>query len=149
MKNFIRKHPFIVLVLGLGVLIALQRTVIMPLVTEVIKSDAFLVDSKDQGSQLPISTELTAIAFNHCNNYIKSELDSDTSVTFADKPIKAWSLGNYQFLINGDIQIADESGKMTTQKYVCRITYDKGDDQEGVLDFDNWTMVGLSGIEGL
>jgi len=149
MKNFVKKHPFILLVIGLAVLIMLQRSVVMPLVTEVIKSDAFLVDSKDQGSQLPVSTELTTIAFTHCNNYIKSELDSDTAVTFADKPIKAWSLGNYQFLINGDIQIADESGKMTTQKYVCRITYDKGDDQEGVLDFDNWTMVGLSGIEGL
>ena len=149
MKNFVRKHPFIVLVIGLGLLILLQRTVIMPLVTEVIKSDAFLVESKDQGSQLPISTELTAIAFMHCNNYIKSELDSDTSVTFTDKPIKAWSFGNYQFLINGDINIADASGNMATQKYVCRITYDKGDDQEGVLDFDNWTIVGLSGIEGI
>lgn len=149
MKNFVKKHPFILLVIGLAVLIMLQRSVVMPLVTEVIKSDAFLVDSKDQGSQLPISTELTTIAFTHCNNYIKSELDSDTAVTFADKPIKAWSMGNYQFLINADIQIADESGKMTAQKYVCRITYDKGDDQEGVLDFDNWTMIGLSGIEGL
>jgi hypothetical protein len=127
----------------------LQREAIMPLVTDVIKSDAFLVDSKDQGSQLPISTELTSIAFRHCNNYIKSELDSDTSVTFADKPIKAWSLGNYQFLINADISIADESGKMSTKRYVCRITYDKGDDQEGILDFDNWTMVGLSGIDDL
>jgi hypothetical protein len=126
-----------------------QREAVMPLVNEVIKSDAFLVDSKDQGSQLPISNEMTAIAFNHCNNYIKSELDADISVIFADKPIKAWSLGNYQFLINADIQIADESGHMSTQKYVCRITYDKGDNQEGVLDFDNWTLVGLSGIEDI
>lgn len=149
MKNFIKKHPFIVLIAGLALLILFQKLVVMPIVNDVIKSDAFLVQSKDQGSQLPISTELTSIAFMHCNNYIKSELDSDMSVTFADKPIKAWSLGNYQFLINGDIHITDKSGNMTTQKYVCRITYDKGDDQEGVLDFDNWTLVGLSGIKGL
>jgi len=149
MKNFLKKHPIIVLILGLGLLILLQRTVIMPLVTEVIKSDAFLVDSKDQGSQLPVATEMTSIAFMHCNNYIKSELDSEASVTFADKPIKAWSFGNYQFLVNADIHIADESGKMATKRYVCRITYDKGDDQEGVMDFDNWTLVGLSGIDGL
>lgn len=128
-------------------MIVFQREAVMPLVTEVIKSDAFLVDSKDQGSQLPISTEMTAIALNHCNNYIKSELDSDISVTFTNKPVKAWSLGNYQFLINADINITDESGNMTTKRYVCRITYDKGDDQEGVLDFDNWTMVGVSGID--
>jgi hypothetical protein len=149
MNNFLKKHPFLVLIVGLGLLIILQREAVMPLVNEVIKSDAFLVDSKDQGSQLPISNEMTDIAFNHCNTYIKSELDSDISVIFANKPIKAWSLGNYQFLINADIQVADESGNMSTQKYVCRITYDKGDDQEGVLDFDNWTLVGLSGIKGI
>jgi hypothetical protein len=149
MNNFLKKHPFLVLIVGLGLLILFQREAVMPLVTEVIKSDAFLVDSKDQGSQLPVSNEMTDIAFNHCNNYIKSELDSDISVIFANKPIKAWSLGNYQFLINADIQIADESGNMSTQKYVCRITYDKGDNQEGVLDFDNWTLVGLSGIKGI
>ncbi|WP_031430018.1 hypothetical protein [Methylomicrobium agile] len=147
MNNFFKKHPFLLLVGGLGLLIVFQREAVMPLVTEVIKSDAFLVDSKDQGSQLPISTEMTAIAFNDCNNYIKSELDSDISVTFTNKPVKAWSLGNYQFLINADINITDESGNMTTKRYVCRITYDKGDDQEGVLDFDNWTMVGVSGID--
>jgi hypothetical protein len=149
MNNFLKKHPFLVLIVGLGLLIIFQREAVMPLVNEVIKSDAFLVDSKDQGSQLPISNEMTDIAFNHCNTYIKSELDSDISVIFANKPIKAWSLGNYQFLINADIQVADESGNMSTQKYVCRITYDKGDDQEGVLDFDNWTLVGLSGIKGI
>ncbi|MGR8941455.1 MAG: hypothetical protein ACU83P_07680 [Gammaproteobacteria bacterium] len=149
MKNFIRRHPFIVLIIGLGILILFQNTVIMPIVQDVIKSDAFLVDSKDQGSQLPISTELTSIAFMHCNNYIKSEIGSDATVTFTDKPLKSWSLGNYQFLINGNIHIGDKSGNLTTQKYVCRITYDKGDDQEGILDIDNWTLVGLSGIEGL
>ncbi len=149
MKNFIKKHPLIALVISLALLILFQNMVVMPIVNDVIKSDAFLVDSKDQGSQLAISTELTTIAFVHCNNYIKSELDSDIAVTFNDKPVKAWSLGNYQFLINGDIQIADPSGNMATKRYVCRITYDKGDDQEGVLDFDNWTLVGLSGIEGL
>lgn len=149
MKNFIKKHSIIALILGLGLLILFQNLVVMPLVNDVIKSDAFLVDSKDQGSQIPVTTEMTAIAFMHCNNYIKSELDSDVAVTFANKPIKAWSMGNYQFLINAEIHIADAAGKMVTQKYVCRVTYDNGDDMEGVQDFDNWTLVGLSGIEGI
>lgn len=149
MKNFIKRHPIIVLVIGLGLLILITNSVIMPVVLDVVESDAFLVDTKDQGSQLSISTDLTSIAFMHCNNYIKSELGSDATVMFTDKPTKSWSLGNYQFLINGDIRIGDKSGNLSTQKYVCRITYDKGDDQEGVMDFDNWTMVGLSGIEGL
>lgn len=149
MKNFVRKYSILVLIVGLGLLILFQNKVVMPLVTDVIKSDAFLVDTKDQGSQLPISTELTSIAFSHCNNYIKSELGSDMTVNFARKPVKAWSLGNYQFMINAEINISTENGELKTHKYLCRITYDKGENQEGVLDFDNWTLVGLSGIEGL
>lgn len=150
MKNFVKKYSLLVLIAGLGLLIFFQNKVIMPLVTDVIKSDAFLVDTKDQGSQqLAISTELTNIAFSHCNNYIKSELGSDAKINFAKKPLKAWGLGNYQFMINAEINIADKNGNSSTQKYLCRITYDKGENQDGVLDFDNWTMVGLSGIEGL
>jgi len=150
MKNFLKKYSLLVLIVGLGLLIFFQNKVIMPLVNDVIKSDAFLVDTKDQGSQLPISTELGDIAFMHCNNYIKSELDSDQSVEFAEKPLKVWSLGNYQFMVNAEITIGDKSGGGgTAQKYLCRITYDEGENQEGAMDFDNWTLVGISGIEGL
>jgi hypothetical protein len=149
MKNFLKKYSLLVLIVGLGLLIFFQNKVIMPLVNDVIKSDAFLVDTKDQGSQLPISTELGDIAFMHCNNYIKSELDSDQSVEFSEKPLKVWSLGNYQFMVNAEITIGDKSGGGIAQKYLCRITYDEGENQEGAMDFDNWTLVGISGIEGL
>lgn len=121
----------------------------MPLVNDVIKSDAFLVDSKDLGSQLPISTELSSIAFMQCNNYIKSELDSAVTVDFSEKPINVWSLGNYQFMVNAEINIGDATGLSTTKKYVCRITYDNGENMEGALDFDNWSLIGLSGIDNL
>jgi hypothetical protein len=149
MKKFLNKYSVIVLIVGLGLLIFFQNKVIMPLVNDVIKSDAFLVDTKDQGSQLPISTELGDIAFMHCNNYIKSELDSDQAVEFSEKPLKVWSLGNYQFMVNADITINDKTAGTSSQKYLCRITYDNGENQEGAMDFDNWTLVGLSGIEGI
>lgn len=149
MKKFLSKYSIIVLIVGLGLLIVFQNKVVMPLVNDVIKSDAFLVDTKDQGSQLPITTELSNIAFMHCNNYIKSELDSDISVTFSDKPINVWSLGNYQFMVNAEINMDDKDNGASVKKYVCRITYDNGENQEGVLDFDNWSIVGVSGVDGV
>ncbi|MGR9037873.1 MAG: hypothetical protein ACU83O_15025, partial [Gammaproteobacteria bacterium] len=148
-KRFLQKYSILVLVVGLGLLIFFQKKVIMPLVNDVIESDAFLVDTKDQGSQLPVSNALTDIAFMHCNNYIKSELGDDFSVTFTDKPLNVWDIGNYQFMVNAEINIGDKNGKASPKKYVCRITYDNGEDQEGVLDFDNWTLVGISGIDGI
>jgi hypothetical protein len=121
----------------------------MPLVQDVINSDLFLIDSKDQGSQLPISTPLTDLAFMHCNNYIKSELGPDGAVNFHEKPIKAWSLGNYQYVINAEIDITDDITNVNTKKYVCRITYNDGDDEKEATDFDNWSIEGLSGLDDI
>jgi len=149
MPSFLKKHPVMVLILGLLALILLQRELIMPLVHKVIKSDLFLVESTDQGDMLPVSTPLTEMAFMHCNKYVKSELDSDLSIAFPDKPINAWSLGNHQYVINAEIGVTNDSSGTMNKKYVCRITYTKGDDETGIADYDNWSIYGLSGLDDL
>jgi hypothetical protein len=142
-----KKYSFLLLVIGLTVLVITQQKVIMPLVMEVIKSDAFLVQSKDNASQFPISTELSDIAFKHCNSYIQTELGSNTTIHFPKKPIHAWTLGNYQYVVNAEISINNDTTTAVTKKYVCRITYKNSDNQEGINQFDNWSIEGLSGIE--
>ncbi|MDD1607284.1 MAG: hypothetical protein LUO95_02200 [Methylococcaceae bacterium] len=117
----------------------------MPLVYDVIKSDLFLIDSKDQGSQAPISTPLSNIAFMHCNNYIKSKAASDESISFAEKPLKAWDIGNYQYVINAEINVTSNS-LTTTKKYTCRITYDNGGNEEDALNIDNWSIIGVTDL---
>lgn len=150
MKRFLKKYPALALVLGIAILLVLQQKMIMPLVYEVIKSDLFLVDSNDKASQMPISTPLTELAFIHCNHYIKSELGTDSTITFADKPINVWSFGNYQYIVNSEITTtSNEINNVPSapKKYVCRITYKGGDDQEGIEDFTNWSIDGLSGLK--
>jgi hypothetical protein len=144
-----KKYRTLILIAGLAVLLLSQYKVIMPFIYKVVASDLFLVDSKDEASQLPISTRLSGIAFMHCNNYIKSELGSDVSVTFPEKPLNAWTLGNYQFLISAEITITSDSSNTSIKKYACRITYNNGDDEEGALDFANWSIIGLSGLNDL
>ena len=149
MLAFLKKHPILVLILGLITLILLQREFIMPLVYKVIKSDVFLVESKDKGDMLPVTTPLTNLAFMHCNQYVKSELGDDVSITFPDKPINAWSLGNHQYVINAEIAITSDTSGTTNKKYVCRISYTNGDDETGIADADNWSVYGLSGLDDL
>lgn len=147
MKNFILRHPVFFFIAGLSILFLAQQKIVMPLVYQVIQSDFFLVDSKDKASQLPISTHLTEIAFMHCNKHIKSEFGSKASITFPEKPINAWSLGNYQYVINAKVNITDNgSSNARAAKYACRITYNDGDNQENVNDFDSWTIDGISGL---
>ncbi len=143
-----KKYSFIYMILGFGLLLLFSQKILLPLVYDVIKSDAFLTDTQDQASQFPISNELTDLAFLHCNNHIKSELGQDKTVTFSDKPVKAWTLGNYHYLINGEMNIAG-SNNLSNTKYVCRIAYDNGDNKEGAQDFKNWTIEGIDGVDGL
>lgn len=119
----------------------------MPFVYKVVQSDLFLIDSKDQGGQTPISTPLTGLAFAHCNSYIKSKLGPDVSINFPEKPLNAWSLGNYQYVINAEIDITSPTASTVAKKYVCRINYKNGDNEEGSLDFNNWSIEGLSGLD--
>jgi hypothetical protein len=143
-----KKFSILYLIIGIAVLVLLTQKVILPLVNDVIKSDAFLVDSKDQGSQFPISNPMTDLAFMHCNNYIKSELGSDTSITFSEKPTNVWSLGNYQYVVNAELNMTN-AANAATKKYACRITYDNSDDTSGSADFDNWSIIGIDGIDGV
>ena len=142
-----KKYPKILFIVGLALLLLSQYKLVMPFIYKVVASDLFLVQSKDQSSQIPISTPLSGIAFSHCNHYIKSELGSDAVVTFPEKALNAWTLGNYEYLIHGEFGVTDKALKTSTKKYTCRITYNNGDDEEVILDFGNWSIVGVSGLE--
>ena len=145
-----KKYSSLLLIIGFGALLLTQQKFIMPWVYEIVSSDLFLVGSKDEASQLPISSHLTDLAFKHCNQYIKSKLDSDNAITFSEKPINSWSLGNYQYVINAEASLtAKNTNTPSSPKYVCRITYNKGDDQSGIEDFDNWSVSGISGLENM
>jgi hypothetical protein len=142
-----KKYTLLIFIAGLATLLLIQKELIMPFVYKVVQSDLFLVDSKDQGGQTSISTPLTGLAFTHCNNYIKSKLGPDITVRFSEKPLNAWSLGNYQYVINGEVDITNTTANTITKKYVCRINYKNGDNEEGALDFANWSIEGLSGLD--
>lgn len=142
-----KKYSTLLLIVGLTILLLSQYKLIMPFIYKIAASDLFLTESEDQASQLPISTPLSNIAFMHCNSYIKSELGPDVSTTFPEKPINAWTLGNYQYLINAEVTITSDSANTSTKKYTCRITYNNGDNEDGALDFENWSIIGLSGLD--
>ena len=144
-----KKYRTFLFIAGFAVLLLSQYKLVMPTIYKIAASDLFLVDSKDQASQVAITTPLSNIAFSHCNHYIKSELGEKTTIIFPEKPSNAWTLGNYQYLISADINVSPENGVTNTRKYACRITYNNGDNEEGSLDFDNWSIIGVSGIKDL
>ncbi len=142
-----KKYRSFIFIIAFIALLLTQYKLVMPFVYKVVSSDLFLVNSNDQASQIAISTPLTDIAFHFCNDYIKTELDENIKVTFPDKAQNAWTLGNYQFLISADITLTGADSVATTKKYACRITYNNSDDQAGINDFANWSIIGVSGLK--
>ena len=144
------KLKLVLFVVCLVALLLFQSKAVMPLVYDVVSSDVFLQESPDQGSQMTVSNEMTDIAFKHCNTYVSEEVDSDTKVTFSDKPTNAWAMGNYQYVVNADMTILKEGeGSSFTRSYACRIDYSEKDDLSLANEFDNWSISGISGLDDL
>ena len=141
-----KKYSILLLVVGLGLLLLFTQKIVLPLVYDVAKSDAFLIQSNDQGSQMPLTNSMTDLAFMHCNNYIKSELGSDFTVAFPEKPLNSWSLGNYEYVVNAEATFTNSSNT-STKKYACRIAYQNGDNLDGAANFENWSVGGIDGID--
>lgn len=136
----------ILFVACLAGLLALQIKFVLPFINQIAASDLFLVESKDLASPLPVNNDMTAIAFSHCNTYIKDDLGEDTSVTFANQPTNVWSLGNYEYIVNADVEILPKDGAASNRHYVCRIQYGNGDDLAGAANIDNWKVSGVGGL---
>jgi len=113
---------------------------------DIAASDLFLVDSKDTASPLPISNDMTALAFSNCNAHIKNDLGEDKSVSFASQPTNVWSLGNYEYIVNADVEISPKDAPSSLHHYVCRIQYTNGDDLSGASNIDNWNFEGVNGL---
>ncbi|AMK76482.1 MULTISPECIES: hypothetical protein [Methylomonas] len=140
------KKKIIIFAVCLAGLLAIQIKFFLPFMYDIAASDLFLVESKDAANPMSINTDMTALAFAHCNTYIKNEADEDQSLSFASQPTNAWTLGNYEYIVNADVEISGKDSPNVTRHYACRIQYSKGDDTSGVNDFDNWSIEGVSGL---
>lgn len=143
------KLKLLLFVVSLVALLLFQSKAVMPLVYKVVSSDIFLKDSPDEANRMTISTDMTNIAFQHCNTYISDDIDSDFSVSFVEKPTNAWAMGDYQYIVNADIDIKSNDGQNFTRSYVCRIEYNEKDDPSQSAEFKNWSINGVSGLDNL
>ncbi|MCK5353511.1 MAG: hypothetical protein KAJ63_00215 [Methyloprofundus sp.] len=139
----------LIFIAGLIALILFQNKAIMPLMKEIAASGIFLEDSGDEGSRVATATNMTNYAFIQCNKEVRDEIDSEINITFPTEPLQSWTLGNYKYIVNAEIEMIAADGTSLFRKYACSIQYDEGSDMEGVMDSDNWTMNGLSGISDI
>lgn len=143
-------YKFFIFIIILVGLFAFQAKIIMPFAEDIAASDLFLFDSGDDASRYSTETSMTNVAFDQCNMYIATELLPEKQLTFAEKPISSFKLGNYQYLINSEIEAlpsTDDTGFI--KKYSCQIRYTEEDDATDLNNPENWSVSGISGLDGL
>ena len=145
--NKMSKKKIFALFAAVIALVVFQRELLIPMAKEAAKSDLFLIESKDQGSMITQSNEMTQFAFQHCNTHLKADLDPKTTVVLPEKPLNAWSLGNYEYVVSAEADVMKEATPPNKHKYVCRISYKNGDDTSGAAEFSNWSLDGLSKVD--
>ena len=143
------KNKIFLFVVCLIALLVFQYKAVMPILYDIAASDFFLVDSDDKLNRVSTNTLMTDNAFNQCNSYIANELFPENSFIFPELPLNAFSLGNYEYLINADIEILPADAAALSKRYACRIKYDNEDDTTGLADLSNWSINGLSGLDDI
>lgn len=143
------KLKLLLFVICLVTLLAFQAKILTPFLYDIAASDLFLEDSGDEASRTSTTNQMTIAAFKQCNNYIANDILSDYSVTFAENPINAFSLGNFRYVINADLDIQPSDAAAFTKRYVCRIKYSNDDDNAGTSNPDDWSIEGISGLDNL
>lgn len=143
------RYKIALFVVCLVALLAFQSKLVMPFAEKVAASGLFLEDSGDDGSQLSVSTDMTRDAFAQCNTYITKEMGEKHKFVFPKDPLHSWPMGNYEYVINADIQVTSANAASVTKRYACDIKYKNKSDKAGVADADNWSVIGLSGLSDL
>ncbi len=90
------KKKIIIFAVCLAGLLAIQIKFFLPFMYDIAASDLFLVESKDAANPMSVSTDMTAMAFSHCNNFIKKNAEEDQNLAFAaQRPTPgAWVITN-------------------------------------------------------
>ncbi len=142
-----KKYKFALFIVCLIALITFQAKVIMPWVLDVVASDLFLNDAPTEEEKSE-SGQMLSYAFDQCNLYISSEVDSDVSVSYSTGALNSWDIGGHEYVINANIDLMPENGSPLTARYVCRIKFTGDDsDQMEFTNVDNWSVSGISGLD--
>jgi len=140
------KKQILFIIIGIIALLVFQVKVVMPLVYDIAASDLFLEDTGSEKNRMSTDTEMTNRAFEQCNIYIANETFPEHTLTFAERPIGAFALGNYEYIINSELEILPANDAAYTQKYACKIKYLNKDDTSDISNPDNWSISGISGL---
>jgi hypothetical protein len=80
----------------------------------------------------------------HCENELREDHDAAAALTATDSGYKAWSIGDFTYIIKAGVDLPGENGAPTHYLYACKIHWNGTE----MNDAGNWSIYGLDVSEG-
>lgn len=111
----------------------------VPFIEQVASSSLFLKETENDDPLGDVRNERTDVAALHCENSIRDDEDISPVSTASDTDYKAWSLGDFTYVIKAQSTGTPEGGDPAHYRYACKIHWNGQD----MADPGNWSIQGM------
>jgi len=127
------------LVLFIISLYVVNDKAVVPFILDVANSTLYLKETADDDPLGEIRNARTDAAQLHCENQLRKDQGAAAVPSATDPAYKAWSIGDFTYVIKGSLDLPGESGEGAHFRYACKIHWNAKD----MNDADNWSVFGM------
>lgn len=118
--------------------------VVVPFIEEVAQSSLYMKETADDDPLGEIRNARTDAAQLHCENQLRKDQGAAAVPSATDTAYKAWSIGDFTYVIKGAFDLPAENGELAHFRYACKIHWNA----EDMNDADNWSVFGMDVNKG-
>jgi hypothetical protein len=117
---------------------------IVPFMEEVAQSTLYMKETQDDDPLGEIRNARTDLGQLHCENELREDQDAAVVNASSDPSYKAWSVGDFTYVIKASVELQGENGAPVQFRYACKIHWNGKE----MNDPDNWSIYGLDVNKG-
>lgn len=117
---------------------------VVPFILEVTKSTLYLKETEDDDPLGEVRNARTDLAQLHCENQLRDNRGAAAVPSATDTAYKAWSIGDFTYVIKAAVELPGENGAPAHYRYACKIHWNAKE----MNDARNWSVYGMDVNEG-
>lgn len=117
---------------------------VVPFILDVAQSSLYMKETQDDDPLGEIRNARTDAAQLHCENQLRDDQGAAAVRTPTDTAYKAWSIGDFTYVIKGSVELPGENGKPVGYRYACKIHWNNKE----MNDPENWSVYGMDVNQG-
>jgi hypothetical protein len=117
---------------------------VVPFIEEVAQSSLYMKETEDDDPLGEVRNTRTDVAQLHCENQLREDRGAAAVPSGTDTAYKAWSIGDFTYVIKASVELPGENGTPARYHYACKIHWNAKE----MNDAGNWSVYGMDVNEG-